>query len=206
MLITHQLTLTFDKDFIIKLKDHLLACILNKQYDVEPPTFTTRDRDELYIAEDRLEQRYCMSIYHTTYNLRRGKDRVNMRNQSHIMTLSQDGTHPYAYARVLGIFRLDILHGPTMLSETRMDVLWVCWFRINEAHQAGWKSKRLYRITFVPALDDGAFRFLNPDDVVCRSHLLPGFNFAHRTHSSSDPASAWDPDAESDWKAYYVNQ
>ena len=201
-----QPTLTSNKDFTVKLKDHLLARILNKQYDAELPTFTTKDRDELYIAEDRLEQRYCMSVYHTTYNLRRGKDRVNMRNQSHVMTLSQDGTHPYAYARVLGIFRLDVLHGPTMSSETRMDVVWVRWFKIDETHRAGWKSKRLYRITFVPALDGGAFGFLDPDDVVRRSHLLPGFNLGHRTHSPSDPASVWDPDAESDWKTYYVNQ
>ena len=43
-----------------------------------------------------------------------------MRNRSHVMTLSQDGTHPYAYARILGIFGLDILHGPTMSNEVRM--------------------------------------------------------------------------------------
>jgi len=53
----------------MKLKDHLLARILDKQYDTEPPTFTTEDRNELYIAEDRLEQWYSMSVYHTTYDL-----------------------------------------------------------------------------------------------------------------------------------------
>lgn len=135
----------------MKLKDHLLARVLNKQYDAEPPTFTTKDRGELYIAEDRLEQRYSMSVYHTTHDLRRGKDRVNMRNRSHIMTLSQDGTHPYAYAQVLGIYGLDVLHGPTMSDEVRMNVLWVRWFKIDETHRAGWKAKRLYRSsTFQP--------------------------------------------------------
>ena len=118
----------------MKLKDHLLARALNRQYDSEPPTFTSKDHDELYIAEDRLEQRYCMSIYHTTYDLRRGKDRINMKNRPHIMTLSQDGVHPYAYARVLGIFGLDVLHGPTMSREKRMDVLWVWWFKIDGTH------------------------------------------------------------------------
>ena len=62
-----------------------------------------------------------MSIYYTTYDLRRGKDRVNMRGQSNIMTLSQADDHPYAYARVLGMFRVDVLHGPTMSNEVRMD-------------------------------------------------------------------------------------
>ena len=61
--------LTLNEDFTIKLKNHLLARVLNKQYDTETPTFTTRDRDELYIAEDQLEQRYCMNLYYTTYDL-----------------------------------------------------------------------------------------------------------------------------------------
>jgi hypothetical protein len=198
--------LTFFQDFAVKLKDHLLARILSKQYDTEPPTFTTKDHNELYIAEDRLEQRYSMSVYHTTYDLRRGKDRVNMRNRLHIMTLSRDGVHPYAYARVLGIYRLDVLHGPTMPDEVTMHVLWVRWFKIDETHRAGWKAKRLYQIKFVPALEDGAFGFIDPDDIIRGSHLIPGFKLGHRTHSTSDPASIWDPEEKSDWKTYYVNQ
>ena len=198
--------LTLLQDFVRKLKDHLLARILNKQHDAEPPMFTTKDRAELYIAEDRLEQRYGMSIYYTTYDLRRGRDRVNMRNRSHIMTLSQDAAHPYAYARVLGIYGLDVLHGPTMSDEIRMDVLWVRWFEIDTTHRAGWKAKRLYRIKCIPALEDGAFGFLDPDDIIRGSHLIGGFNLGYRTHSSDDPASKWDPENKSDWKTYYVNQ
>lgn len=129
-----------------------------------------------------------------------------MKNRSHIMTLSQDGIHPYAYARVLGIFRLNVLHGPTMSSETRMDVLWVHRFQIDETQRAGWKSKRLWRIKPVPALEDEAFGFLDPEDVIRGSHLIPGFDVGHRIHSSSDPASVWDPESTSDWKTYYVNQ
>lgn len=147
-----------------------------------------------------------MNIYYTTYDLRRGRDRVNMRNRSHVMTLSQDGVHPYAYARVLGIFRLDVLHGPTMSDETRMDVLWVRWFKIDEAHRAGWKAKRLYRIKPIPALEDGAFGFIDPNDIICGSHLIPGFKLGHRVHSRSNPVSKWDPKKESDWEAHYVNQ
>ena len=198
--------LTVVQNFVVKLKDHLLARILNKQYDPNPPMFTTKDHDELYIAEDRLEQRYSMSIYYTTYDLRRGKDRVNMRNRSHIMTLSHDRIHPYAYTRVLGIFRLDILHGPTMSGEDRMDVLWVHWFKIDKTHRAGWKAKQLYQIKYIPALEDDTFGFLDPNDIVRGSHLIGGFNLGHQSHSPSDPASTWDPEKESNWKTYYVNQ
>ena len=146
-----------------------------------------------------------MNVYYTTYDLRRGKDRVNMRNRSHIMTLSQDDDHPYAYAQVLGIFKVDVLHGLTMLDEVRMDVMWVRWFKIDETHQAGWKAKRLYRLKFIPPLEDGAFGFLDPDEVVRGSHLIPGFILGHRKPSPTTPASEWDP-KESDWEAYYINQ
>ena len=147
-----------------------------------------------------------MSVYYTTYDLRRGKDRVNMKNRTNIMTLSQDGIHPYAYAQVLGIYRVDVLHGPTMSDEARKDVLWVRWFKIDETHRAGWKAKRLYRLKFVPALEDDAFGFLDPDDIIRGSHLIAGFNLGPRSRSPSDPASVWDPEKESDWKTYYVNQ
>jgi len=194
------------QDFIVKLKDHLLARVLSKQYDTEQPTFTTKDRDQLYIAEDHLEQRYSMNVYHTMYDLRRGKDRVNMKNRSHIMTLSHNGIHPYAYTRVLGIYGLDVLHGPTMSDEVRMDVLWVRWYRIDKTHRAGWKVKQLYRVKPIPALDDGTFGFLDPNDIVRGSHLIPGFAVGHRATSLSDPASLWDLEEESNWKTYYVNQ
>ena len=198
--------LTFEQDFIPRLKDHLLACVLNRQYDTEPPTFTAKDRNELYIAEDRLEQRYTLDDYYTTYDLRRGKDRVNMKNRSHVMALSQEETHPYTYAKVLGIFRLNVLHGPTMSDEVSMNVLWVCWFKIDETHRAGWKAKRLYRLKFIPSLDDSAFGFLNPDDVVRGSHLILGFVLGYRSLSGNQIASIWDSEKKSDWDAYYVNQ
>ena len=146
-----------------------------------------------------------MKVYYTTYDLRRGKDTVNMKNRSHVITLSRDEDHPYAYVQVLGIFRLDVLHGPTMSGEARMDVLWVRWFKIDETHRAGWKAKRLYRLKFIPALEDGAFGFLDPDDIIRGSHLIPGFALGLRTHSPTDPASEWDPE-ESGWETYYVNQ
>ena len=147
-----------------------------------------------------------MNIFYTTYDLRRGKDKVNMKGRSHVMTLSQDRVHPYAYAQVLGIYRLYVLHGPTMVDETQMDVLWVRWFKIDETHRAGWKAKRLYRIKFIPSLDDGAFGFLDPEDVVRGSHLIPGFHHEHRVPSPGDPASVWDREKGSDWRTSYVNQ
>jgi hypothetical protein len=190
----------------VNLKDHLLGRILNRQDNTESPAFTARERNTLHIRNDRLEQRFGMNIYYTTYDLRRGKDRVNMKGRSHVMALSSDGVHPYVYAQVLGIFRLNVLHGPTMVDEAKMDVLWVRWFKIDETHRAGWKAKRLYRIKFIPSLEDGAFGFLDPNDVIRGAHVIPGFHYGNRHPSLCDPASIWDLEEESDWEAYYINQ
>ena len=58
--------LMFPQDFASTLKDHLLACILGRQYDAQPPTFTKEDRNQLYISEDHLEWRYGMNVFYTT--------------------------------------------------------------------------------------------------------------------------------------------
>ena len=147
-----------------------------------------------------------MNIYYTTYDLRRGRDSINMKNRPYVMTLSRDGTHPYAYAQVLGIYGINVIHGPTMPDETRMDVVWVRWFKVDEAHRTGWRAKRLYRLNFVPSSEDGAFGFLDPNDIIRGTHLIAGFLRGHRSHSRNDPASVWDPERGLDWKNYYVNQ
>lgn len=199
-------SLGLSQDFVIKLKDHLLARVLDKQQDTDPLSFTSKDRSLLYIRNNRLELRHSMNVYFTTYDLRRGKDRVNMRGRSHVMALSQDGDHPYIYAQVLGIYRVYVLHGPTMVDEVKMDVLWVRWFKVDETHRAGWKAKRLHQVKFIPSLEDDAFGFLNPEDVIRGVHLIPGFHHGHRLHSFSDPTSVWDHEDECDWQTYYINQ
>jgi hypothetical protein len=87
-----------------------------------------------------------------------------------------------------------------------MDVLWVCWLEIDQKHQAGWKAKRLYRVQFVPCHKEGAFGFLDPADVICGIHLIPGFNNGHTIQSPEDLVSKWDDTAVNSWKNYYINQ
>lgn len=125
------------QDFIPKLMDHLLAHILHRQYDPEPPTFMDDDRDKVFIAGNRLQQRHTMSVYYTTYDLRRGVDKINTRGRPYVIALSHgDHSHPYVYARVLGIYRVKVLH-PTMTELTDMDVLWVRWLEVDQKHRAG---------------------------------------------------------------------
>lgn len=147
-----------------------------------------------------------MTVYYTTYDLRRAADKINMRGRPYVMALSRgDPHHPYVYARVLGIYRVKVFH-PSMNEMKDMDVLWVHWLEVDQKYRAGWKAKQLYRIRFVPNDDEGAFGFLDPEDVIRGSHLIPGFNHQYVVHPSEDFASKWDCPPDDNWCYYYVNQ
>ena len=93
-----------------------------------------------------------------------------------------------------------------MTHPTDMDVLWVRWFTIDKKHKAGWKAKRLYKIRFIPNLDEGAFGFLNPDDIICGAHLIPGFDDGLIEDDPNAAKSEWDYKPARNWHSYYVNQ
>jgi hypothetical protein len=106
---------------------------------------------------------------------------VNPRTNADIMVLSQetdddsDG-HPYWYARILGIFHVEIRHvGPlsTDSNVRRMDFVWVRWFGTDPTHCDGWEAKRLRRIGFLPG--DTAFGFIDPIQIIRAVHLIPAF-------------------------------
>lgn len=195
------------QDFIPKLKDHLLARILHCRYEEEPPTFTEDDRSKVFISGDRLEQRYTMTVNYTTYDLRRGQDKINMKGRPYVMALSRDPSHPYIYARVLAIYRVKVLHR-SMTHSTDMDFLWVHQFTIDEKHKAGWKAKRLYKVRFIPNLTEGAFGFLDPEDIIRGVHLIPGFDEGLvKGHRGPDALkSEWEYEPARNWCSYYVNQ
>lgn len=200
MLIVHS------QDFIPNLKDHLLARILGHQYDPEPLTFTDGDCNGVHIVGKRLEQRYTMTIYYTTYDLQRGYDKINMKGRSFVMALScGDPSHPYAYAQVLGIYQVKVLHS-TEAMPISMNVLWVRWFQTDRTHWAGWKAKRLYRVQFVPSLESDSFGFLDPKDVIRGAHLIPCFDRGLVVNPLTTSVSKWDYAPKANWHYYYVNQ
>jgi len=201
----HAVAHCLPQDFIPNLKDHLLARILHCQYEEEPPTFTENDRSKVFISGDRLEQRYTMTVNYTTYDLRRGQDKINMKGRPYVMALSRDPFHPYVYARVLAIHRVKVLHH-SMAHPTEMDVLWVRWLAVDKKRKAGWKAKRLYKVRFIPNLDEGAFGFLDPNDIIRGVHLIPGFDDGLIEDDLNEAESEWDYEPARNWCSYYVNQ
>jgi hypothetical protein len=126
------------------------------------------------------------------------------------MLLSHDKeTHPYWYARVIGIFHVDVIHtGPLSKSphKQRIDFLFIRWFGRDLDHRAGWQARRLHRVGFLDAEQPGAFGFLDPAVVIRGVHMIPGFAYGTCTDLLSPARSvARLPLNEvQDWRCYYV--
>lgn len=117
------------------------------------------------------------------------------------VTCSSESGHPYAYARILGVFHVDIIHNlvgrhPKQIT---IEFLLVRWFRVDSCYKAGFTSQRLHRIELVPETDDSAFGFLNPDDIIRGTHLIPAF--AHGCIEDRLGSLYY----SGLWKYYYVN-
>ncbi|KAJ7163736.1 hypothetical protein C8R46DRAFT_1221491 [Mycena filopes] len=169
------------KRFIPKLKDHLLSRLLARDFDGDEAEYSEEQRDTIRIVHHQIFPVRTLRVNFTTYDMRRDQDTINPRSQSNVMVLSPEttpGAHPFWYARVLGIFHVELVHtGPASRngSVQRMEFLWVRWYGAEPGHRSGFKAARLPKIGFVPDTDEYAFGFLDPSLVLRGSHIVPAF-------------------------------
>ena len=127
------------------------------------------------------------------------------------MLLSQNDdssaiSHPFCYARVLGIYHANVvLTGPESrdYQSRRLEFLWVRWFEILES-PAGWEHYSLDKGRFVPMHRAGAFGFIDPADMLRCCHLIP--TFADEKQHLDDIAISLNTCDADDWKYYYINR
>jgi hypothetical protein len=93
-----------------------------------------------------------------------------------------------------------------------MEFLLVRHFEVIEdvPVQRGWSVARLDKLKFHPMGLDGAFGFVDPDQVIRGCHLIPRFcngklQPVSMNREKARPLSAFARDHE-DWKVYYVNR
>ena len=186
-----------------------------RAYDGDEAEYTEAERDTIQIVDNTLYRHKTLRVNYTTYDLRRQQDSINPRTHPDIMLLSHedaasDDAHPYWYARVIGIFHVDVTHtGPLSKSshKQRVNFLWIRWFGRDLPFKAGWQARRLHRIGFLNAKESGAFGFLDPALVVRGIHLIPAFAQG-KTNELLSPARsvARMPFSETeDWQYHYVN-
>ena len=102
--------------------------------------------------------------------------------------------HPFAYARILGVFHAEVLYntGEHRLTTHTMEFLWVQWYQFDASYKGGFAARRLHRLHLAPDSDSSAFGFVDPDDVIRGAHIIPAFAFGIRLNTEF-------------WNFYYVN-
>ena len=122
---------------------------------------------------------------------------------------SDQESHPYLYARVIGIYHMDVIHTNTSPYPQRVEFLHVRFFLVDKEFQGGFTSRRYHRLNFANSDDQDAFGFVDPARVIRGIHLIPAF--AHSTTvdellGGSIARVYTDSDSPGeDWKYYYVN-
>jgi hypothetical protein len=164
--------------------------------------------NQVVFKGNRIYRHRIFRVNYTTYDVRRAQDTINPRtNHRDIMLLAPlESTHPFLYARVLGIFHANIIYtGPGVkdyLSRC-LEFLWVQWFKLVDV-LVGWDHAVLDSLRFILMSQDDAYGFVNPADVIRGCHLIPVFA-SGRMHLDGVSVSRNARDG-ADWKYYYVNR
>jgi hypothetical protein len=221
---------TYLQCFIPNLKEHLLPRIMAVLQEEKTPSHCngalpqnmqipsasrSADRNCIFFKSDRMYQHHLLRINYTTYDVRRSQDVINPgTSRRDIMVLandndndSQSDRHPFWYARVLGIYHVNVVYtGPGTIDylPRRMDFLWVRWFQYGCAKTNSWDENQLDPLFFPPMATDGAFGFVDPTNVLRASHIIPAFA-SGRIHADLVSLSKCAGDSH-DWKRYVVNR
>jgi hypothetical protein len=79
----------------------------------------------------------------------------------------------------------------------------VQWFGRDTGFPSGIRHKRYPRIGFDEPTY--AFTFLDPDQIIRGSHLIPGFAHGKSTHGLGPSLARLPSDKNEDWQYYYVD-
>ncbi|KZV88625.1 hypothetical protein EXIGLDRAFT_751594 [Exidia glandulosa HHB12029] len=190
------------KDFSNRLRDHLLNRLQKRDYDGDEAAHTTAERLTVNIIQNRMYSHKTASIHYTTYDVRHGEDTIHVGNDRVDIMLraledDSDG-HPYWYARVLGIYHVNVLYtvpGTVGARKPRlMRFLHIRWFGRDMESPSTADRPRLTRLGWDTANEYG---FVDPELVLRACHIVPAF--AHGKEGERFMGVG-----EADWRWYYV--
>lgn len=189
-----------------KLKNHLLSRLLGGEYDGDEMSFTARQWNTINFVQNRIYRHKVIQINYTTYDLRRAQDVLNPRTHTDVMVLAHEDEskhpHPYWYARIIGIFHLNVRYEARV---RRMDVLWVRWLARSMDTISIWAAKRLPRVGFYEGAEPSAFGFLDPEVVIRGVHLIPAFTYGQTSALLPHSIARQSSDSDKDWEWFYIN-
>ncbi|PPQ73389.1 hypothetical protein CVT24_008509 [Panaeolus cyanescens] len=220
------------KNFLPRLKDHILGRLLNQRYDGDDNPFSSAQRAQVLFRNHTMFEHKTLQVNYTTYDMRREQDTLNPRTNPNIMVLSPDDQeHPYWYAKIIGIYHVLVVHHSLQPEPKLMHFPWVRWYGMEPSkhYKYGWKAQKLPRIGFVDDssatgntphssdtsdsdsstnedLSSPAFGFIDPANVIRAVHLIPAFHHGHTKGLLGASDLARQPEEEdSDWNFFYVN-
>ncbi|KAK0473838.1 hypothetical protein EDD18DRAFT_1091597, partial [Armillaria luteobubalina] len=149
---------------------------------------TDLDRHNLLLINNCIYLNQILHINYMTYDVQRNQDSINPCTHSDIMMLtcedsSDDQSHSYLYARVIGIFHVIVQLVGTWNSSSKnnsakkMEFLWVHWYSFDTAISSGFKARCLPCLGFLSEDDPEAFGFIDPRDVICASHIVLAYHY-----------------------------
>ena len=207
-----------------KLKDHLIPRLKDVLWESRtvgshsgPPSKDTRlfsnetqpDWDLIYFKSDRIYLHKLTRFQYTTYNLWRDQDVINplMLHWDIVMltTTKDDQDHPFLYACVLGIYHTNIVYtgdNSKNYKARQFEFLWVRWYQY-QGPNVWWSDSKLDLVSFPPITSEGAFGFVDPDNVLHACHMIPVFP-GGKKHLDGIGLSHCACDGL-DWSQYYVN-
>jgi hypothetical protein len=192
------------KDFVPKLKDHILRCIRNSTAD----EFSSADRNNIEILRNTIYFHQILRINFTTYDMWRDQDIINVRTRSDVMVLSddEDADYPYWHCHVIGIMHVNVREVGDKGNFKRLDILWVRWYGLDGEYAWGCSAKRLPRVGFGHSDDSDTFGFLDPADILRACHMIPAFTLGQTDDLLPSPSLARRSNEEGkDYVRYYVN-
>ncbi|KAF8955983.1 hypothetical protein BDZ97DRAFT_1672464, partial [Flammula alnicola] len=195
------------RKFLPRLKTYFLSMKYGNAIPGEDPKFSDSELSQVIIKDNFIFSHATVAFNFTTYDIRHDQDTVNVNSgRRDIMLPSFEDdhhTHPYWYARVLGIYHANVFYGQAPKAE-RVDFLFVRWFGRDMEWNSGPSNLCLDRLGFVPSEDRDAFGFLDPKLVIRACHLISAFALG-KTIRLLGQSSARDS-LIGDWENYYINR
>lgn len=84
-------------------------------------------------------------------------------------------------------------------------MLWVRFYEFDSTYRAGLEAQRYYRVHFTRSASGEAFGFINPQDVLRATHLIPGFRCGRTKALLPSSLARWESEGDEDWMYYHVN-
>ncbi|TEB37734.1 hypothetical protein FA13DRAFT_1704897 [Coprinellus micaceus] len=202
------------KDFLPRLKTHLLLRLHRQSFQGDEHAFTATELNSVIIEDQTIYSHKGARFNYTTYNGRREQDSIGTWKNANVMMLAHEDNpsgHGLWYARVVGVLHCRVIHNtPSAALGVRskdMEFLWVHWLGLQSDHEYGWKAKDLPKVGFIDKRVDNtmAFGFLDLLEVIRAVHLIP--SFTEGKGNNGMPRTIARPSVENnlDWNYFYVN-